>query len=647
MTSDDQPSSDDHRAQDDGAAIPTDEVTPTKRGGLGRRKGALVALLLGFALGGLLFGTGSPQSREDVDQHEHQADAAEDTTWTCSMHPQIQQPEPGQCPICGMDLIPASSGDAAESSSAERIVLSERARTLAKLRTAVVRRQPDANADLQLLGRLETNETSLKSITSWIGGRIDRLSVRATGTRVRKGQVIATLYSPEVFAAHQDLLVAKRQVERMRTSPETSQWAAGAALDAARERLALLGVPDAEISRMEKAKKPTRAVPIRSPFSGTVIERIATEGAYVSTGSALYRVANLRSLWLQLDAYESDLARLSLGQSVRISVDAYPDETFEGAVTFIDPVLDPRRRTAEVRVELDNRDGRLRPGMFAEATVATAFPEGKPRPLVVPATAPLFTGRRAVVYVEVDDGGRIAYEARTVRLGPRLGQVYPVVAGLSEGERIVTRGAFALDADLQIRGGASMMTSADDSEEGAWDRIVELSDAQRKQITPVVSAYLAIQTALANDDLELTKSSAASVVDAIAVVQFSKSGDVADAWKSLSQTLRSHAQHVTHASSLEGAREGFEPLSEAIIQLLGRFGNPLEEPVHLAHCPMASRNEGALWIQQGTSLANPYFGASMPDCGEIRKEVGPRSYLQAPSTRNKPAAKPAAGGHQH
>ncbi len=631
-------------------SVPEDQPRPAAQApaesrGLMR---SAVFVVVGFGLGAGTLALFSSGEEPKDPTHAHDDTPGVAATWTCSMHPQIQQPEPGQCPICGMTLIPVSKDGGDDLAvAADRIVLSERARVLSRLTTAKVRRQAHATADLRLLGRIEPNEASLKTVTSWIGGRIDKLRVRETGKRVRKGQVIATLYSPEVFAAHQDLLVAKRQVDRMRDSPETSRWAADAALDAARERLALLGVPDAEITRMEGQKKPTRAVAIRSPFSGTVIERVATEGVYITTGASLYRIANLNTLWVQLDAYESDLARLSLGQTVQVSVEAVPDEVFEGTVTFIDPILDAKRRTARVRVQLDNRDGRLRPGMFAEATVATKHPDGSPTPLVVPSTAPLFTGRRAVVYVELDSEDRLVYEARVVRLGPRLGKFYPVVAGLSEGERVVTRGAFALDADLQIRGGASMMTSADDSEEGVWDSVVELSDEQRQVLAPVVTAYLAVQVALADDDLERAKTAAGVLSDVVAAVKMVRPTEAKEAWSGSSVALRGHGQHVSKAQTLEDARAGFEPLSEAVIALLGRFGDPLDAAVRLAHCPMASQCEGAFWLQQGTVVDNPYFGASMLDCGEIRKEVGPGAYPRPASTRAVRAGRPAGEGHQH
>ena len=413
-----------------------------------------IVALVAFGLGGwLLGGSRSPQPSAPPTAEE------EATIWTCSMHPQIRDSEAGQCPICGMDLIPVE-GAATEHDHPERLELSERAKVLARIRTVEARRLGSGRVERRLLGRVDYDERSLRTVTAWIGGRIDRLHVSTTGERVRRGQVIATLYSPEVYSAHQDLIQARQQLERLQegATPSASR-AAEAALDAARDRLRLVGLPEAEIAAMERAAKPSERVRIRTPFGGTVIERLATQGSYVETGSGLYRVADLSTLWVQLDAYESDLPVLKAGQEVRLKVEAAPGEQFTGRVTFVDPIVDPKTRTARVRIEVKNRDRRLRPGMFVEASVQSDA-RGAPAeeaPLVVPATAPLFTGRRSVVYVEVPDAEQPTYEARVITLGPRMGELYPVLTGLHEGERVVVHGAFAIDADLQIRGGPSMM----------------------------------------------------------------------------------------------------------------------------------------------------------------------------------------------
>jgi Cu(I)/Ag(I) efflux system membrane fusion protein len=425
-----------------------------------------IVAIAAFGLGGWLLG-GAEAPEPGTEVHAH--DAAE-TIWTCSMHPQIRQTEPGQCPICGMDLIPVEGGAAGSGDEARRVTLSDRAKILARIRTVEARRLGSGRVERRLLGRVDYDERSLRTVTAWISGRIDRLHVSTTGERVKRGQVIATLYSPEVYSAHQDLIQARQQFERLQDgATPSSRRAAEAALDAARDRLRLVGVPDGELRNMERAEKPSERARIRTPFGGTVIERLATQGSYVETGTGLYRVADLSTLWVQLDAYESDLSVLRAGQEVRLRVEALPGEVFKGRVTFVDPVLDPKTRTARVRIEVKNQDRRLLPGMFVEASVQSggAGQAAQEAPLVIPATAPLFTGRRSVVYVELEDTEEPTYEARVVTLGPRMGELYPVLTGLEEGERVVVHGAFAIDADLQIRGGDSMMNlPADDDASG-------------------------------------------------------------------------------------------------------------------------------------------------------------------------------------
>lgn len=415
-----------------------------------------IVALLAFGLGTWLSGR-SEAGEEHGKRHSHENRT---TIWTCSMDPQVRQNEPGQCPICGMDLIPVER-DEEDEEDASRVVLSERAKTLARIRTTEVQRLGSGRVERRLLGRVDYDETSLRTVTAWIGGRIERLQVSTTGERVKRGQVIATLYSPEVYNAHQDLIQARQQLERLLegATPNASR-AAEAALGAARDRLRLLGVPGGEVRSMEKAGKPSERVRIRTPFGGTVIERLATQGSYVETGSGLYRVADLSTLWVQLDAYESDLSVLDAGQEVLVRVEALQGDVFKGRVTFVDPVLDPQTRTARVRIEVNNEDRRLRPGMFVEASVRGVGAERpEDAPLVIPATAPLFTGRRSVVYVELPNTEAPTYEARVVNLGTRMGELYPVLSGISEGERVVIHGAFAIDADLQIQGGSSMMAT--------------------------------------------------------------------------------------------------------------------------------------------------------------------------------------------
>lgn len=595
----------------------------TDRAPAARRLAPLAAALV-TALAAFAAGRCTAPSAETTHAH-----AAEADVWTCSMHPQIRSSEPGACPICGMDLIPLASAE--EEQRPDRVTLGERALALARVRTEPVARRGTPGSGVQMLGRVEYDETSLATVSAWIAGRIDRLHVEVTGQRVRRGQVLATLYSPDVYAAHQDLIAARRQIERLAGASELARSSAEAASEAARQRLRLLGIPEAELDRMARASAPSRSVAIRSPSAGTIVERMATEGAYVQTGAPLYRVADLARVWVQLDAYERDLARVGVGQIVELGVEALPGRRFEGRVAFVDPVVDRQRRTARVRVEADNEAGELRPGMFARAVVRAAESEGAEAPLVVPASAPLFTGRRALVYVEVPDAERPTYEARTVRLGPRAGDAYPVIAGLREGERVVTHGAFALDADLQIRGGASMMTRPDDHTR--TDEPLEVSEALAATLRGVIASYLRAQRRLAADDLAGAREAAGALAEALAEPPPPEPAEALEAWRSIAEEARAHAARLAAAETIQDARGAFEPLSAQLARALRVFGNPTEHALALAFCPMAFDDRGAEWIQEQGAVDNAYFGAAMRTCGTLRATVPPGEHLLGAEVR--------------
>jgi Cu(I)/Ag(I) efflux system membrane fusion protein len=295
--------------------------------------------------------------------------------------------------------------------------------------------------------------------------------------------------------------------------------------------------------------------------------------------------------------------------------------------------------------------------MFAEAT---AFPKAEDEeaaakspdeaPLVIPITAPLFTGRRAIVYVEVPTSSGAKYRATTVRLGPRRGSVYPVVAGLSEGQRVVTRGAFAIDADLQIRGGSSMMNAPDDREPSEWEEVIELPRQELRKLAPVVTDYLMIQAALAADDLPKGQAAASELGAALDGVVLKEGAEARGRWAQLEKMLRAQGAQIQQANSIEQARKGFEGLSGAVVMLLRLFGNPLDQPLRQAHCPMARGSEGASWVQLGEEVNNSYFGSQMLTCGDITRSVPPGGHLGAPdagspSSINESTAAP--GGHAH
>ena len=326
----------------------------------------LLALLLLALFTGYLLNSGS----EAPPQNAGESTAAQ--TWTCSMHPQIQLPQPGACPICGMDLIPVSAGND-QDLGAREIRLSANAVRLAAIRTEPVARSY-VSRTIRMSGKIAMDETRLRTISAYVPGRIERMFVDYTGTRVRKGDHLVELYSPGLISAQTELLQAARSLKEMAPdAPEALRRDAGTMLEAVREKMRLLGLTGPQIAAIEKRGAPAERLTIYSPISGIVTRRHASEGTYVQTGSPVYTVADLSHLWVMLDAYESDLEWLRYGQSVDFTVEAYPGETFTGIIAFIDPVLNATTRTVNVRVNVKNAAGRLKPEMLVRATVKSSL----------------------------------------------------------------------------------------------------------------------------------------------------------------------------------------------------------------------------------------------------------------------------------
>jgi Cu(I)/Ag(I) efflux system membrane fusion protein len=398
---------------------------------------------MGVALGfmaGWLVPKGAPAHEEHV--HEEEAKAQ---VWTCSMHPQIKQDHPGLCPLCNMDLIPLTEAGAYEEVAVEGVlVMSKEAAALAGVQTTWVE-LADPVKELVLYGKIQADERRLRSQVAHVSGRIEKLHINFAGEAVRQGQTIATVYSPELLTACQELLEALRLKD---TNPSL--------LPAAREKLRLWKLTDGQVAALEASGEATPLVDIVATVSGIVTSRKVAQGDYVNQGSVLFEVADLSAVWAVFDAYESDLPYLKAGDRVEYTVPALPGKRFPGRIAFIDPALDKSTRTVKVRVETPNSGMELKPEMYAEAHVHSALKQyaGK---VVVPSSALLWTGKRSIVYVKDPFAETPAFELREVELGPSLGGSFVVLSGLEEGEEIVTSGAFLIDASAQLEGKRSMM----------------------------------------------------------------------------------------------------------------------------------------------------------------------------------------------
>jgi len=397
-----------------------------------------LVLLAGLFLGWLFFH--SPKAVKD--EHNHSAAETKKQLWTCAMHPQIRLDHPGKCPICGMELIPLQNGGVKVDSNA--VHFSKEAMELANVATSIVSRQKPLK-EVRLYGKVQADERLLQNQVAHVGGRIEKLMLNFTGEPVRKGQLLALIYSPDLVTAQQELLEAAKSKQ---TQPEI--------YEAAMEKLMQWMLTEKQIAQIERSGRVKTNFEVYSNTSGIVTAKRVNTGDHVSEGAVLFEVANLSSVWVLFDAYESDLPFLKVGNTISFSLQALPGTNFSAKIQFIDPVIDPVNRVAKVRVEVSNGGGKLKPEMFATGVVKANLNEFKDK-LVIPRSAVLWTGKRSIVYVKQPDTQEVNFKMREIDLGPMLGNSYVVLGGLNDGEEIVTDGTFSVDAAAQLTGKPSMM----------------------------------------------------------------------------------------------------------------------------------------------------------------------------------------------
>ena len=396
-------------------------------------------LVTGGIIIGWLFFHSNPKVEE---KQEVTTQNSKPVIWTCAMHPQIRMDQPGKCPICGMELIPLVQNSIPVDSGA--IQLSKEAIQLANVLTSKVTRQNPVK-EVRLYGKVQADERLFQSQVAHIPGRIEKLLVNFNGESVRKGQTLALIYSPELVTAQQELLEA---VKTKQTQPEL--------YEASKEKLRQWKLTDDQIAKIESSGNVKNILEAASSTNGIVTAIRVKTGDHVSEGTVLYDIADLSKLWVMFDAYESDLEFLNRGDKLAFTLQALPGINFTGNIIFIDPVIDPVTRVAKVRVEVNNEAGRLKPEMFATGIVSANL-EGYRNKVIIPRSAVLWTGKRSVVYVKLTGTEQSVFKLREIELGPMLGDSYVVVAGLMEGEEIVTQGAFSIDAAAQLEGKPSMM----------------------------------------------------------------------------------------------------------------------------------------------------------------------------------------------
>jgi Cu(I)/Ag(I) efflux system membrane fusion protein len=433
---------------------------------------------------------------------------------------------------------------------------------------------------------------------------------------------LATIYSPELFAAQQELLTTSKLKE---TQPQLYK--------AVRNKLKLWKLSESQINNIESSGEVIENFPVYATVSGTVTDKMIEIGQSVKQGQGLFKIADLQSLWAEFDVYENQIELIKNGQNIEIKTNALPNKTIASKVSFIDPVLDSKTRTVKLRVDLNNSKGLLKPGMFVEGKLNVSM--GKSMSLSVPASAILWTGKRSVVYIRSKPNESI-FEMREVQIGTKTGSHYQVFEGLKSGDEIVTNGAFTVDAAAQLQGKKSMMNKSGGKvmtgHEGHLGMNSTMNDKKmdnervsvdskfQVQLKAVFDEYITLKNALIKGDAKVSTKASSKMLKNLASVDMKLlKGDAHNSWMQLSSQLKNHTKSLNSTSDIKKQRNHFKPLSSSLIMAIEKFG--INQKVYSQFCPMADGNKGGYWLSLEDKVLNPYYGEAMLTCGEVTKTI--------------------------
>lgn len=553
--------------------------------------------------------------------------------YTCSMHPQVRENEPGNCPICGMELIPAGDSERGATDNDYTLTMTNAAVKLAEIQTSPVE-YGSAVHTFTLPGKVVENQNNVSSVTAHFPGRIRDLYVDYEGTFVQEGQRLASVYSPELIAAQQELLETVKYKEQ---NPRL--------YEAARQKLRLWEFPLSTINDIEESGEIMTKLDFYSPVRGYVSNVAISREQHVMEGGLMYRVVNLSSVWVDFQAFESNVATIEEGDNIRFSVEAFPGRQFESMVIYVDPFLNTDSRSVTIRVRVDNPDSRLKPGMLARAVIQSSVADGQS--LLVPRSAVMWTGTRSIVYVQVQGADTPTFEAREVEIGQRAGEFYMVQSGLNEGELVVTNGTFKIDSAAQLNDKLSMMNrepgsgsnrpAHDHGSMGENEDSQEMDNAQIHDTQPasadttqesdhqhtghldvLVESYLEMKHALTLDDLEQAR------VHLRAFAEEVRNNDGMNTHEEHTDTHQTHHQamltavnEAENSTDINAFRNAFKIISAQLISALENQN--YDGDLYKQYCPMYKG--GSTWISKSEEIENPFYGSQMHSCGETVEQL--------------------------
>ena len=597
----------------------------------------LAILSVGMFVSFLLSGCSKPSGKSATDANvDH---------YTCTMHPSVHSRDPGKCPICAMDLLPVMkvsneakgkgspdemtdngsgsmgsmtmpSPNRESGKSTEFTVPVERQQQIGVTYAAVIKRPIELS--IRSVGILEPDTSRMFDYVARVDGYVQELKVSSPGQQVSQGQPLITIYSPDLRSTEQELVNLLNDRDRSARRASVDQL-----IDAAKMRLKLWNVSDQEIAELEKNRRPSDQLMLRSPFDGVVDEVMGRPGMNVKTGDRLVSVLDLSNLWIWAEFYENEVGLLKPGQHIEVNLPAFPNQTFQGQIAVINPVIDAVKRTARVRIDIPNPKAQLRPGMYANVEVKIDAGEG----LTIPVQAALPTGERMLVFLDRGQGKLLPRYVKVGRSftasdGQDQENYYQVLNGLLEGDRIVASANFLIDAESQIQGALKDWSGEEPANTPA------MSEKSAKQspnsnltavVKPVLDSYERLHELLAENKFSGVSAEVETLKRTVHQLLDIDPPSKPERYKDLVDNLHSSAEQFT-PNDIDQARIEFGQFSAALIAFLKDFMPQLDDPLYTVKCPMWSKSP-AMWVQDSTQVKNPFWGPDMPTCGTVEETL--------------------------
>src|SRR5260221_1099438 len=592
-----------------------------------------IGLLVSFVLSSCSKPAGKAVADADVDYY------------TCTMHPSVHSKDPGKCPICSMDLVPVkkkganetqvkeNSGGMSDNSSmgsmpmpspnqgagqsSEFTVPVERQQQIGVTYATATKRP--IQLSIRSVGMLDPDSSEMCDYVARVGGYVQQLNVSPAGQDGSQGQPLITIYSPDLRSTEQELVNILNDRDRGGTSRVSNDQM----IDASKRRLKLWNVSDQEIAELEKDRKPSDQLVLRSPFDGVVNEVMSRPGMNVKMGDKLVSVLDLSDLWVWAEFYENEIGLLKRGQRIDVTLPAFPNQTFQGQIAVINPSIDAAKRTARVRIDIPNPKAQLRPGMYANVEVKIDGGEG----LTIPVQAALPTAERMLAFLDRGQGKLLPRYVQVGRSfstfdGQQQGSYYQVMSGLQEGDRIVASANFLIDAESQVQGALKDWEGEEPAGTPAMtDKPPNQSSSSsfNAVIKPVLDSYERLHELLADNKFARVPAEAVAIRSQVRALLDFDPPSKRDRYKDLVNNLHVSADRFT-PNDIDRARIEFGQFSADLIAFLREFMPQLDDPLYTIKCPMWNKSP-AMWLQDSTVVKNPFLGPDMPTCGTVQETL--------------------------